>query len=87
VHLRCPLIPGVNDTEAHVEGIADLANSHTCIQKIDLEPYHPLGVGKAEAIGRPLAYQNTEFMDNSRAEALRDALSARVRVPVHLSGK
>ena len=87
VHLRCPLIPGVNDTEAHIEGIASLANSHTCIQKIDLEPYHPLGVGKAEAIGKSLAYQSTEFMDNSRAEALRDALSARVHIPVHLSGK
>jgi len=49
--LRCPIIPGVNDRDAHLEAIAELANRMPCIQVIDLVPYHRLGVAKADAIG------------------------------------
>ena len=50
--LRCPVIPGVNDTPAHFQGVAKIANSLTHLQEIHLEPYHPLGVSKARRLGR-----------------------------------
>lgn len=50
--LRCPVIPGVNDTLAHFQGVAKIANSLTHLQEIHLEPYHPLGVSKARRLGR-----------------------------------
>ncbi|MBR4957477.1 MAG: glycyl-radical enzyme activating protein, partial [Lentisphaeria bacterium] len=40
--LRCPLIPGVNDSEKELAGIAALANTLDNVQGIDIEPYHPL---------------------------------------------
>lgn len=50
--LRCPVIPGVNDTLAHFQGVAKIANSLMHLQEIHLEPYHPLGVSKARRLGR-----------------------------------
>ncbi|MBQ2968571.1 MAG: glycyl-radical enzyme activating protein [Clostridia bacterium] len=50
--LRCPIIPSVNDTKEHFAGIADLANRLEHVIGIDVEPYHPLGTGKNERLGK-----------------------------------
>jgi glycyl-radical enzyme activating protein len=52
VVLRCPLIPGVNDDEAHLAGIAALSRRFPSLEGIELMAYHTLGRGKAEQIGR-----------------------------------
>lgn len=49
--LRCPVIPGVNDTEDHFSGIAALANACRNIFRIELEPYHALGAEKCKRLG------------------------------------
>ena len=51
IRLRCPLIPGVNDSDAELRGIAELADSLGGVSEIDVEPYHPLGVSKAQRLG------------------------------------
>ena len=50
--LRCPIVPEVNDTEEHFRGIAELANTLPNIQAIEIEPYHSLGNGKYQKLGR-----------------------------------
>ncbi len=87
VSLRCPLIPGINDNLSHMDAIAGLIGAHSCILRAELEPYHPLGVGKAESIGKPLPYTNKDFMDTAHAEKLQKYLCAHVNIPVLLSGK
>ena len=49
--LRCPIIPTVNDTDEHFNGIASLANRLENVLSIDIEPYHPLGTGKNDRLG------------------------------------
>ena len=49
--LRCPIIPTVNDTAEHFAGIAATANALKHIQRIDIEPYHPMGSSKTEQLG------------------------------------
>ena len=51
IRLRCPLVPGLNDSEAELRGIAELADSLQNVCGIDVEPYHPLGVSKAARLG------------------------------------
>lgn len=55
--LRCPLIPGVNDTEEHLRGIAKLARKYPNLARIELMPYHDMGNHKAVRVGQvaPLA--------------------------------
>lgn len=49
--LRCPIIPGVNDTDEHFKGIADTANSLHNILRIEIAPYHELGISKSMRLG------------------------------------
>jgi pyruvate formate lyase activating enzyme len=46
VILRCPMVPGVNDTEVHFEAMACLAAKNPNIRQVDILPYHPWGRGK-----------------------------------------
>ena len=50
IWLRCPIIPGVNDTDAHFEAIAALAQEiHP--EKVELMAYHDIGRGKWGGLG------------------------------------
>lgn len=69
VILRCPLIPNINGTQMHLEGIAKVAllNSES-VSEIHIEPYHRLGISKAGQLGMTPAYE-TEVPDK---EYVRD---------------
>ena len=78
--LRCPVIPGVNDTPEHFEGIARLTRELPRILRVDLLPYHALGNDKRVRLGLP----RSEFPvpDRETAERWRNDLAARCSVPV-----
>jgi len=65
--LRCPLIPGLNDTPSELAKIGELAERLSGVTGIDVEPYHPLGVSKAERLGQSPAY-SAEFASKEFAE-------------------
>lgn len=52
VTLRCPIVPGQNETPGHIEGIGKTAAAHTSVHTIHLEPYHRLGKSKAQKLGQ-----------------------------------
>ncbi len=49
--LRCPIIPGANLRDDHLEGIADLAHSLQHLQEVHVMGYHPLGQSKRQRLG------------------------------------
>jgi pyruvate formate lyase activating enzyme len=51
--LQCPIVPGLNDGDAHLEGIAALAGSLPRLSGVRVLPYHPLGRGKRAQFGTP----------------------------------
>ncbi len=58
ITLRCPIIPSINDNNEHFEAIANIANTHENIVKVDLEPYHDLGAAKYTNIGKTPAFSH-----------------------------
>jgi len=66
--LRCPIIPGVNDREDHFKAIGALADRLKNINGVDVEPYHPLGISKADAIGKPSAHRDAAIPSKETAE-------------------
>lgn len=60
VILRCPLVPGVNDTDEHLAAIADLARRYPGMS-VELMAYHNMGSHKAVRVGQaaPLAHLPT----------------------------
>ncbi len=80
--LRCPLIPGVNMNDRHMQGIAQTAAGLRNILEINLEPYHPVGISKCEAIGRISAYAETKMPTAGEAELWAAKLRGMTGVPV-----
>jgi pyruvate formate lyase activating enzyme len=80
--LRCPIIPGCNDREDHFRGIGDTANRLRGLIRIDLEPYHPLGISKAAGIGKTARYTGTAIPSKDAAAAWAEAVRAYTSVPV-----
>lgn len=82
--LRCPIIPGANDTDEHFSDIASIAETHAGILSVDLEPYHPLGTGKAPKIGSEQSFI-TEAPSSERMNDIRDFIAERTSKPVQIS--
>ncbi len=51
IRLRCPVIPGLNDTPEHLEGIARLAKELGDVDGVQLLPYHAFATAKRERFG------------------------------------
>lgn len=49
--LRCPLIPGINDTDVHLKAIAEMHKKYPNLAGIEIMPYHKMGVSKAKRVG------------------------------------
>ena len=80
--LRCPIIPGHNDREEHFSGIAALAESLENVQEINIEPYHPLGQSKSEAIGEEYALAGLTFPKEEVVKEWMAAIQKGTRVEV-----
>ena len=80
--LRCPVIPGYNDREEHFAAIAALAESLEHVQEINIEPYHPLGQSKSEAIGEEYALSGLSFPKDDLVKEWMAAVQKGTRVPV-----
>jgi pyruvate formate lyase activating enzyme len=50
VKVRVPVIPGANDDPESVAALAEFVACHPAIRKVDLLPYHSLGLHKYEAL-------------------------------------
>ncbi len=59
--LRCPIIPTINDNDEHLLAIAETANKLKNVLEVNIEPYHPLGSGKSEMLGKDYALKDLSF--------------------------
>ncbi len=60
VILRCPLVPGVNDSAEHLAGIAALAARYPRLRGVEVMPFHALGRDKARTVGREVRLGEVE---------------------------
>lgn len=63
--LRCPIIPGYNDRDDHFKGIAELSKQLVHCIRIEIEPYHPLGVNKHGKLGMKPLMPELKFSDST----------------------
>jgi glycyl-radical enzyme activating protein len=82
--LRCPIIPGVNDKKAHFLQLAALVSKYPSIVKIDLLPYHKMGLKKACNIltdKNPVVF---DVPDEAQKERWKNWVSEKVCIPVSI---
>lgn len=82
--LRCPMIPGVNDTRDDFEAIAGLTRTLSHIIKVDILPYHDIGNDKRVKLG--LSPQRFTVPDEKTRQMWLKALGAMCARPVCLAG-
>ena len=80
--LRCPIIPGINDANEHFLGIAETANKLNHVIEINVEPYHPLGKGKSELLGRDYPLSEIGFPKDETVKEWMEKISSKTSVPV-----
>lgn len=69
VILRCPIIPGINDNQVHLDKIREMTRIYACITGAEVMPYHSTGVGKWEKIG--LEYLLGDLKSMKREEKIK----------------
>ena len=80
--LRCPLIPGLNDREDHLRGIAQLANRLKNLIEVNVMPYHPMGMSKSVRIGKRYPLPDIDFVDEAKANEWIGFIQSQTKVPV-----
>ena len=59
IHLRVPVIPGVNDSVEHISALASFIATLS-VPSVELLPYHRLGEGKYKSLGLPNLMEGVE---------------------------
>lgn len=68
--VRTPIVPGVNDTAENIAETAAFLRGCSNVIRYELLPYHPLGLSKAEALGKPM--KRFEVPEKEKMERLKD---------------
>ncbi len=68
VTVRVPVVPGANDDRESLSALAGFVARHRGIRKVELLPYHPLGLHKYEALD--VAWSEVEKPDPASIEAM-----------------
>ncbi len=82
--LRCPIIPGINLTKEHFNGIANLANSLQNVAAIQFEPYHPLGIDKSIRLGKKQTYEFGEFLSTDKIKPFVESIKNKTNIKVEI---
>lgn len=72
--LRHVVVPGINDTIEHIYKFKDYTDTFNNVEKIELLPYHTLGVNKYESMGINYKLKNVKPLSNDKIEELRKLL-------------
>jgi len=69
--LRYVLVPGWTDQPEYLESWADHFDGYKTVERVELLPYHTLGVHKYAALGRPYALTGVQPPSREQVEAAR----------------
>ena len=66
--LRCPIIPDHNDRPEHLFALGVLAERLSGVERVDIEPYHPLGQSKHIALGQIDPLKDMSFPETATVD-------------------
>ena len=72
--LRQVIVPGINDNEEYILKLKKYIKEFKNVEKVELLPYHTLGVSKYEKLGLEYRLKGTPDMDKKRVKELEELL-------------
>lgn len=74
IWIRQVIVPGINDSEEYILKLAKFINNIKNVEKIELLPYHTMGVSKYKDLNIDYPLDNIEPMDRVRCSELEKLL-------------
>lgn len=72
VWIRQVVVPNLTDSEDYMENLKDFIKTINNVDKVELLPYHLLGVSKYESLGIKYRLEGLEPMDRKRCDELKE---------------
>lgn len=72
--IRAVIVPGINDTKEYINELISFVKPLKNIEKIELLPYHTLGVHKYEDLGLNYSLKGVPDMDKNTCKKLEEML-------------
>lgn len=72
--VRQVIIPGINDTEEYILKLAEFLKNIKNLEKIELLPYHTMGVSKYKELNIDYPLNEVDSMDKIKCEELQNKL-------------
>lgn len=82
--LRVPLIPGINDDDGNIRSTGELAASLRSLVRVELLPYHRIGVEKYGRIARPYLLSQIQVPSQERLAEVSHVLRAEFGLQVEI---
>ena len=76
--LRQVIVPGLTDKEEQLNALAELAKGLSCLEKIELLPYHDMGKVKYDALGLSYPFENTPVADSTLLQKCYEVINKRL---------
>lgn len=73
--LRYVLVPGISDFEEDIRALGEHFRDYRMIQRVEILPYHTLGVHKYETLGQEYKLQGTAHNTPEQLDRARDIFS------------
>ncbi len=74
VIVRCPIIPGVNDTDEHFAAIRAVREKYPNIEDAEIMPYHDIGAVKWKNIGKSYLMRDVKVPTKDQTAEWRKAI-------------
>lgn len=72
--IRCPLVHGLNDSDEELIALREFTMRLRNMERLEICPYHPLGIEKYAKFGKPLLYDNPDAADKADVERWKQIL-------------
>ena len=73
--LRQVIIPGINDSEEYILKLKEYIKSFNNVQKVELLPYHTMGIEKYKKLNIEYPLKNIEAMNKEKCKELEELLN------------
>jgi pyruvate formate lyase activating enzyme len=72
------VVPGITDGKEHMERLEEIIKVIKNVEKVELLPYHTLGVQKYEKLGIPYRLIELEPMDKKQVKEFEDKINKEI---------
>lgn len=79
IWIRHVVVPGITDSEEHIKKLAEIIKNIKNVEKIELLPYHTMGVQKYNKMGIEYKLSHLKCMDKEEVNKLEKILNNELR--------